>query len=146
MKSPTRFGVLLLRPVFVALAPAAQAEFRVAVVDVQRAVMGNRGRIQRAQANLKKLFESRQKELDKKQQDLLKQREELEKQGEGSAERRASETCGGVAESDGRLQTVFMQYNQELEKEQKKATDPIVEKVLGIVKRLALTKQFDSHH
>src|ERR1700719_2251350 len=55
------------------------ASMKVAVVDVQRAVMQTEDGL-RAQAMLKKLFDSRQQELNKKQQDLGKQKEEIEKQ------------------------------------------------------------------
>ena len=58
---------------------AARAEQRVAVIDVQRAVMQTEDGL-RAQADLKKLFDSRQQELNRKQQELGKQKEEIEKQ------------------------------------------------------------------
>jgi IMP dehydrogenase/GMP reductase len=41
------------------------------------------------------------------------------------------------------LQQVFLEYNKELEKKQKEMTDPIFEKVMGIVKRLASTEGYD---
>ena len=41
------------------------------------------------------------------------------------------------------LQQVFVDYNKELEKKQKELTDPIFEKVMGIVKRLATSEGYD---
>jgi outer membrane protein len=41
------------------------------------------------------------------------------------------------------LQQVFVDYNKELEKKQKELTDPIFEKIMGIVKRLATSENFD---
>ena len=41
------------------------------------------------------------------------------------------------------LQAVFVEYNKELEKKQKEMTDPIFEKVMGIVKRLAASEGYD---
>ena len=49
---------------------------KVAVVDVQRAVMQTEDGL-RAQAMLKKLFDSRQQELNRKQTELGKQKEEI---------------------------------------------------------------------
>jgi len=120
----------------------ARAEVRVAVVDVQRAVMQTEDGL-RAQANLKKLFDSKQQELNRKQVDLQKQKEEIEKQSKilskDAIQKRADDWQKQMVE----LQTVYMEYNKELEKKQKEITDPIFERVMGIVKRLATTENFD---
>src|SRR5688572_29973467 len=71
-------GALLAAGV-VLFAPLASAQTKVAVVDVQRAVMQTEDGL-RAQATLKKLFDSRQQELNKKQADLGKQKEDIDKQ------------------------------------------------------------------
>lgn len=123
-------------------APLASAQTKIAVVDVQRAVMQTEDGL-RAQATLKKLFDSRQQELNKKQVDLGKQKEEIDKQAkvmsQGALQKRAEEWQKAMME----LQAVFVEYNKELEKKQKELTDPIVEKVLGIVKRIATSENFD---
>src|SRR6202012_565193 len=41
------------------------------------------------------------------------------------------------------LQTTFVEYNKELEKKQKELTDPIFERVLGSIKRLAGQDSYD---
>ena len=41
------------------------------------------------------------------------------------------------------LQQVFVESNKEIEKKQKEITDPIVEKMLGVVKRIASGDGFD---
>ncbi|MFO0676799.1 MAG: OmpH family outer membrane protein [Polyangiaceae bacterium] len=120
----------------------ARAEMKVAVVDVQRAVMQTEDGL-RAQATLKKLFDSRQQELNKKQADLMKQKEEIDKQAKvmskDAFQKRAEEWQKQMME----LQGVFVEYNKELEKKQKEITEPIFEKVLGIIKRMATTEGFD---
>jgi outer membrane protein len=131
---------LVLAPLF--FGQAARAEMRVAVVDVQRAVMQTEDGL-RAQANLKKLFDSRQQELNRKQVELQKQKDEIEKQAKvlskDALQKRADEWQKQMVE----LQSVFVEYNKELEKKQKEITDPIFERVMGIVKRLATTENFD---
>jgi outer membrane protein len=121
---------------------AAQADTRVAVIDVQRAVMQTEDGL-RAQANLKKLFDSRQQELNRKQNELGKQKEEIEKQSKVLSKEALSKRVDDWQKQMNELQSVFMEYNKELEKKQKEITDPIFEKVLMIVKRLATTENYD---
>jgi outer membrane protein len=120
----------------------ARAEMRVAVVDVQRAVMQTEDGL-RAQANLKKLFDSRQQELNKKQTDMQKEKDEIEKQSKVISQQALAARADAWQKKMMELQQVFMEYNKELEKKQKEITDPIFEKVMGIVKRLATTENFD---
>src|SRR5262245_11352905 len=73
-------AVLLLAAAgIVAHERSAFAETKVAVVDVQHAVMQTEDGI-RAQATLKKLFDKRQQDLDAKQTELAHAREDIEKQ------------------------------------------------------------------
>jgi outer membrane protein len=41
------------------------------------------------------------------------------------------------------LQSTFLEYNKELEKKQKELTDPIFERVVGAIKRVAGTDGYD---
>jgi outer membrane protein len=120
----------------------AQGAMKVAVVDVQRVVMQTEDGL-RAQAMLKKLFDSRQQELNRKQTDLQKQKEEIEKQqkvlSKEAYQKRAEEWQKQMME----LQQIFVEYNKELEKKQKELTDPVFEKVMAIIKRLAARDGYD---
>jgi outer membrane protein len=132
----------LLASALFLLGASARAEMRVAVIDVQRAVMQTEDGL-RAQATLKKMFDNRQQELNKKQQELGKQKEDIEKQSKvlskEALQKRVDEWQKQMAE----LQSIFVDYNKELEKKQKELTDPIFEKVMGIVKRVATTENYD---
>ena len=123
-------------------AGVAAAEQKVAVVDVQRAVASTEDGL-RAQATLKKLFDTKQQELNRKQTDLQKQREDIDKQskvlGKDALEKRIAEWQKQMME----LQAIFVEYNKELEKKQKELTDPVFEKIMGIIKRLATTENID---
>jgi outer membrane protein len=123
-------------------AGTSSAEQKVAVVDVQRAVASTEDGL-RAQATLKKLFDNRQQELNKKQTDLQRQREEIDKQAKvlpkDALEKRVNDWQKQMME----LQAIFVEYNKELEKKQKELTDPVFEKVMQIVKRLATTENID---
>ena len=137
-----RHGLAFLVLVTSLFASTAYADTRVAVVDVQRAVMQTEDGL-RAQANLKKLFDSRQQELNRKQNELGKQKEEIEKQSKVLSKEALSKRVDDWQKQMNELQGVFMEYNKELEKKQKEITDPIFEKVLLIVKRLATTENVD---
>lgn len=144
----TRHRLLSVAAAFLAavavflFAGTASAQSKVAVVDVQRAVASTEDGL-RAQATLKKLFDSRQQELNKKQTDLQRQREDIDKQSKvlpaASLQKRIEEWQKQMME----LQAVFVEYNKELEKKQKELTDPVFEKMMGIIKRLATTESID---
>jgi outer membrane protein len=124
------------------LGTTASAQTKMAVVDVQRAVMQSEDGL-RAQATLKKVFDSRQQELNKRQTDLQKQKEEIDKQKTVLSQAALQKKVDDWQKEMVELQQTFVEYNKELEKKQKEITDPIFEKVLMIVKRLATTENYD---
>jgi outer membrane protein len=125
-----------------ALAPTARAQAKVAVVDTQRAIMETEDGL-RAQATLKKLFDNRQRELDRKQAELQKEREDIEKQrgvlSKKALQRRVEEWQADLVQ----LQSVFVEYNKELQKKQNELTQPIFRKIMGIISRLARQEGYD---
>jgi len=120
----------------------ASAQTKIAVVDTQRAIMETEDGI-RAQATLKKLFDSRQRELDKKQDELQKERADIEKQqgvlSKGALSKRIEKWQRDMIQ----LQTVFVEYNKELQKKQSELTQPIFQKAMGIIRRLATQDAYD---
>src|SRR5260370_22000828 len=125
------------------LAPAALAQqLKFAVVDVQRAVMETEDGL-RASATLKKFFDKRQQELDAKQTELQKQREEIEKQSKvlsaAALQKRMEEWQKQMLE----LQTVFVEYNKELQKKQGELTQPIYGKIMGLLRHLPTQEVYD---
>jgi outer membrane protein len=120
----------------------ASAQTKVAVVDVQRAVASTEDGL-RAQATLKKLFDSRQQELNKKQNDLQRQREDLDKQAKVLSKEALQKRAEDLQKQMMDLQAVFLEYNKELEKKQKELTDPVFEKVMAIIKRIATSENID---
>src|SRR6186713_1415921 len=129
-----------LMVLFVASAAAAQA--KVAVVDTQRAIMETEDGL-RAQATLKKLFDSRQRELDKKQEDLQRERGDIEKQQQVLSKAALGKRVEKWQRDMIQLQTVFVEYNKELQKKQNELTAPIFQKAMGLVRRLATQDGFD---
>ena len=115
---------------------------RVAVVNLQRAVMSTEDGL-RATANVKKIFDARQNELGKIEADLKKQGDDLEKQAKLISKDAYSKKREELQKQFLDYQARAMEANKELDKKQRELTDPIVEKMLGIVKRIATTENYD---
>ena len=123
-------------------ASAGFAQSKVAVVDTQRAVMETEDGL-RAQATLKKMFDNRQRELDKKQNDLQKERDDIEKQRDVLSKTALAKRVEKWQRDMIQLQTVFVEYNKELQKKQGELTQPIFQKAMGIIRRLATQEGYD---
>jgi outer membrane protein len=128
---------------FVAGEPNARADGgKVAVVDIQRAVMQTEDGL-RAAANLKKVFDAKQVELNKRQEDLRRQQEDIQKQERVLSKEALAKKKDEWQRQAMELQSVFVDYNKQLEGEQKKATDPIFAKMLDVVRRIAGQEGYD---
>lgn len=143
MKSSFRFLSVVVSAVAVLLGSAqAHAQSKIAVVDTQRAIMETEDGL-RAQATLKKVFDNKQRELDKKQEDLQKQREDIEKQRDVLSKAALAKRVDTWQREMMALQGVFVDYNKELQKKQGELTQPIVQKIMGTIRRLATQEGLD---
>src|SRR4051812_6461203 len=129
-------AVALTGSLLAAVEGSALAESKIAVVDVQRAVMATEDGI-RAQASLKKKFDQRQQELDGKQTELQRARDDIEKQSRVLSREALQKRMEDWQRRMVELQTVFVDYNKELQKRQGDLTGPIIKKMVGIIGRLA---------
>ena len=117
---------------------------KIAVVDVRRAVLETEEGL-RVQATLKKLFDSRQVELDGRQRSLQNEGEELEK------EKKSGKTPQDVLQKkyeallkqQAELQSLMVDYQREMQRKEGELTTPILNKVLGIVRRIASQDGFE---
>ena len=143
MKSSFRFLSVVVSAVAVLLGSAqAHAQSKIAVVDTQRAIMETEDGL-RAQATLKKVFDNKQRELDKKQEDLQKEREDIEKQRDVLSKTALAKRVDKWQRDMMALQGVFVDYNKELQKKQGELTQPIVQKIMGAIRRLATQDGLD---
>jgi outer membrane protein len=140
--SAAAIGLVLSFALLLTSQTAAAQGMKLGVVDVQRAVMQSEDGL-RAQATLKKLFDSRQQELTKRQSDLQKQKDDIDRQknvlSQQALQKKADEWQKEMVE----LQSTFVEYNKELEKKQKELTDPIFERVIAAIKRVAGLDSYD---
>jgi outer membrane protein len=128
---------------FLLAAPAAFAQMKFAVVDVQRAVMETEDGL-RAQATLKKLFDKRQQELDAKQNQLQQARDEIEKQAKVLSREALQRKTEDWQRSMVELQTTFVEFNKELQKKQGELTQPILNRVVSLLRQLAAQDGYDA--
>ncbi|AUX42174.1 uncharacterized protein SOCE26_036010 [Sorangium cellulosum] len=124
-------------------APAA-AQSKIAIVDVRRAMLETEEGL-RVQATLKKLFDSRQVELDTKQRALAEERDKLDKEAQAGktpkdALQRRYETWQRQAAE---LQATMVDYQREMQRKESELTTPILQKVLGLLRRLAAQEGYD---
>jgi outer membrane protein len=125
-------------------APARAAETtKIATIDMQRAVSEtNEGA--RVIDELKKLSEKRQGELETKRNQLGKEKTDFERRCQGKM---GTEPCARNADELQRkfveLQNLQFEYQNELQKRQGERQQPVVTKMLAVVRRLAQKDGFD---
>jgi len=136
------FGTLAACALGATVASTALAEMKIAVVDTQRAVMETEDGL-RAQAALKKHFDKRQRDLDDKQVTLQKEREDIEKQKDVLSKQALQARVDKWQKEMAELQTVFVDYNKELQKKQGEMTQPIFQKTMSIIRRIATQNGYD---
>ncbi len=123
----------------VAAAPhqtAAAAESRIAVVDLQRATLTTEDGI-RAQATMKKRFDKRQQELDAKRAELGRVQDDIEKQARVLSREALQKRSADLQQQLVKLQTVYVEYQQELAKMQNELMGPILKKMSSVIARVA---------
>jgi outer membrane protein len=123
------------------LAPTLVADMKVGVVDTQRAVMETEDGL-RMQATLKKLFDKRQQEIDKKQNEMQRERAEIEKQRGVLSQQALAARVEKWQREAMEVQQRFMQYNQELQQKQNELMQPILQRALGTVRRIATSEGY----
>lgn len=129
-------------PAAAAPAPAALGPTKIAVIDVQKAISEtNEGA--RATYTLKQLFDKRQVELKDKEDDLLKQKAALEKRCKTIPQQQCQAGMEDLQRKLLDLQNLMVQYQQEIQKKQGEATQPILNKMLAIVQRIAQRDGYD---
>lgn len=131
----------------VVAAPAeanAQAQSKIAVVDVRRAVLETEEGL-RVQATLKKLFDSRQVELDNKQRQLQGEKDALDKEAAaGKSSKDAIEKkFERLQKAAAELQGLIVEYQNEMRRKEQEMTNPILTKVMGLVRRIAQTEGYE---
>ncbi len=120
----------------------AYAQTKVAVVDTQRAMMETEEGL-RMQANIKKIFDTKQKQLEVKQSELEQERADIEKQQGVISEAALRKRAENWQREMMALQQMSVTYNQELQSTQAEMTQPIIQKTMQLIRRIATQEGYD---
>jgi outer membrane protein len=133
-------ALALVSPVL--LPSIAQAETKVAVVDMQKAILEtNEGA--RALDSFRKSMEKKQKDLEDAQNKILKDKTEIEKKCKTGAREACEKGMDDLQKRYADWQKAGQDFQVEVQKKQQEATQPILTKLVAIVKRIALKEGYD---
>lgn len=128
-------GTVLLVFGFVAASAPAQADTKIAVVDLQRAINETQDGKQ-AKGRLKKLFDQRQKSLDEAQNKLKAMKDELEKKKDVLARDVLQKKLEEYQKNFVELQSKYVDYQRELATKEGELTKTIVARMERILRVL----------
>ncbi len=134
-------GALLLGA---APASAQSAGTKIAVIDVRRAIAETEQGL-RVQAQLKKLFESRQMDIEGKTRQLQTDKEALEKEAQNPKVDKAvlQKKYEKLVQLDAEIQRLQMDAQREMQRKEAELTTPILSGILEAVKRIAAQEGFE---
>jgi outer membrane protein len=110
-------------------------------VDLQRALMETEeGR--KARADLKRIFDQKQKELDEQQTDLKKKIDDLEKRRTLLGADKVKQIEGELQGQMQKVQQTYMRHQNELQQKEQEATGKIFERMQRIIGKISMTENF----
>jgi len=116
-------------------------EVKLGYVDLQRALNETEdGR--KAKANLKKVFDQKQKELDEQQETLKKDIEDLNKKRTLLPADKVQAKEAELQERMQKVQQTYMRHQQDLSAKEQEATGKIFERMSRIISKIATTENF----
>ncbi len=121
---------------------AARAQdLKLGFVDLQRALMETEeGR--KARADLKKIFDQKQKELDEQQSDLKKKIDDLDKRRTLLGADKVKQIEGELQAQMQKVQQTYMRHQQELSAKEQEATGKIFERMQRIIAKISIAENF----
>lgn len=135
MKNTSKATIISLFLVVSAFASRVEAQNKIAIVDIQRALNETEdGR--NAKEKLKKLFQQRQKTLDSQQTNLKKMKDNLEAQRDVLSREALGKKLEEYQKALVELQTVYMEYQKELATKEGELTKDIIARMQLILRRV----------
>lgn len=120
-------------------ASLASADFKLAYVDVQKAIeKSSAGK--KAKEDMKKEAEKKNKDLEKKKADVDKMREDIEKKRSVLSEEAFGKRAAELQEEMQKFNVLAQKAQQELQKKEADLLQPIVEKMKKVIATLAKDK------
>jgi outer membrane protein len=120
---------------------AMAEDVKLGYVDLQRALNETEdGR--KAKANLKKVFDQKQKELDEQQEQLKKDIEDLNKKRTLLPADKVREKEAELQDRMQKVQQTYMRHQQDLSGKEQEATGKIFERMSRIISKIAQAENF----
>jgi outer membrane protein len=116
-------------------------ELKLGFVDLSRA-LGETDDGRQAKANLKKVFDQKQKEIDEQQADLKQSVDDLEKKRTLMPADKVREKEAELQQRMQKVQQTYMRHQQELQAKEQEATGKIVERMNRILQKIAASENF----
>jgi outer membrane protein len=139
MQRVPRFVIAALLSLWASTAIAEEMKF--GYVDMQRALNETEdGR--KAKANLKKVFDQKQKELDEQQTQLKKDIDDLEKKRTLLPADKVHEKEAELQARMQKVQQTYLRHQQDLSAKEQEATAKIFERMQKIIAKIAATENF----
>ncbi|MBI4956217.1 MAG: OmpH family outer membrane protein [Myxococcales bacterium] len=126
-------------------APAvASADTKIAVIDLRRAVVETEDGL-RVQAKLKQLFDHRQTDLDELQKSFQQAQADFEKEKKspGATKEVLAKKDAELKRQAAELQSRLYEYQSEMRRQENELTVPIVQRMMGLLRRLAAQNSID---
>jgi outer membrane protein len=124
------------------LVSSASAETKIAVVDLQGALLQTEDGM-RAANTLKNFTINRQADLDKRQRDLQDEQDELRRQARVLSRRSFQRRTEHWQRRMVDVQTKFIEYNKALQKRQADMMSPMIRKLSTVIRRAASRRGVD---
>lgn len=121
---------------FVAEPEARAADSKIAVIDLARAIFETEDGL-RAQANLKKIQAKLQGDLEAKQREFMAKRDAYDKDKAKMAKDKLAQVEADLQQRIVEIQTMQMDSQREMQRQQSEIMLPIQQRVIGIVRRIA---------
>jgi outer membrane protein len=123
-------------------ASSARADAKIAVIDMQKAILDtNEGA--RALDSFKKTMDKKQKDLEDAQTKILKDKGDLEKKCKSGPREACEKGMDDLQKRYADWQKAGQDFQVEVQKKQQEATQPILTKLVAIVKRIAQKEGYD---
>ena len=120
----------------------AHADAKIAVIDMQKAILEtNEGA--RALDSFKKTMDKKQKDLEDAQNKIIKDKGEIEKKCKTGARDACEKGMEELQRRYAEWQKTGQDFQVEVQKKQQEATQPILNKLVAIVKRIAQKEGYD---
>ena len=137
----SRFAVIIAFLLATAPVAAFAEDLKLGYVDLQRALNETEdGR--KAKANLKKVFDAKQKELDEQQEVLKKDIEDLNKKRTLLPAEKVREKEAELQDRMQKVQQTYMRHQQDLSSKEQEATAKIFERMSKIIAKIAGAENF----